>query len=344
MRVAAVFVLIVCSIIALCGAEDSSDSSISLLEREAREAASSVRQKKTKNGKRIKKKKKTKKSGKIKKKENSKTKKRNNKKGKDLQKNKFGKNKKRKIKRKNEKKRRMKKGSNKKKSNAKKRNRKQKKATQIIKPNHPERSLKNTCTDKEKDKARTVVGRAKRIKSWYNTLTSKANKGGVFANYSRTLAAMTSNGTVCGPTARYAYEFLSNCSATAKSICDPSGDFATSYTVIVEKENCSKTVNCSYFPQECTKPKIDVTYEGLKELKNQKCLNKDFPGSFSNCMKFVKDLGTDIISDCVAKIKESIDGTCDGIVESGSEIIELTNTVPPITTRSLSGRSRKRFY
>jgi len=327
MRVATVFVLLVLSIIALCGAEDSSESNVSFLERESREAASPTRSKKSKNGRKLRKSKK-----------NKAKKKRNSKKG--LRKNKLRKNKKQRnnqFKRKNEKKRGIKKKNSKKISKAKNKKgnlRKQKKTRK-----QAERSSKNTCTDQEKDKARNFIKQAKQIQTWYKLLTNKGEKGGVFSNYSKTLEEMTSNGTICGATAKNALEFLTNCSATAKSSCDTS-DFAVNETIA---KDCENSVNCSNIPQQC-KDTLKVTHDSLKDLRKNRCLDSNFPGSFSNCMKFIKGLGTDIIKDCVAEIKESSE-TCSGIIEeAGSSIILLTESAPSITTKSLTGRSRKRFY
>jgi len=327
MRVATVFLLLVLSIIVLCGAEDLSESNVSLLERESREAASPTRSKKSKNCRKLRRRKKNK----AKKKGNSK---------KVMRKNKSGKNKKQrkiKTKRKNEKRRIKNKSSSNKKSKAK--NKKWKLRKQKKTRKHAERSPKNTCTDQEKDKARNFIKQARRIQTWYKVMTAKGEKGGVFSNYSKTLEEMTNNGTICGATAKDALEFLAKCPATAKSSCDTS-DFAANETIAKE---CENTVNCSNIPQKC-KDTLKVTHDGLKDLRNSRCLDSNFPGSFSNCMKFVKELGTDIIKDCVAEIKDSSE-TCNGIIEeAGSSIILLTDPAPSITTKSPIGRSRKRFY
>ena len=84
MRVATIFVFAVLSIIAHCGAEDLSESNVSLLERESREAASPTRSKKSKNGRKLRRRKKNKaKKKKSNKKRNSKKVMQRNKSGKD---------------------------------------------------------------------------------------------------------------------------------------------------------------------------------------------------------------------------------------------------------------------
>ena len=238
------------------------------------------------------------------------------------------------MKRKNQKKRWLKKGSNKRKLKSKNEKQKEKKARKVF--NQVEKSSKDTCTDPDnQDKAtRAAQKQAKQIDMWFKLLRNKGEKGNVFENFSKTLEEMTDNGTICGA-AKKASEFLLKCPATAKSACNTS-DFEANF-IRIEKEcvpvNCSMTPDCREL--------IKVTHTGLKDIKKYSCLNSTVTGSFSNCMKFVKELGNDIIKDCVAEIKDSSDGTCSGETVS---IIQLTDMVPSITTRSLIGRSRKRFY
>ena len=335
MRVATVFILIVLSIITNCSAEDSSNSNVSLLTREARGAS----REKSKNGKKVKKINKKKKCNKNKR---------------CSRKNKNGKNKKqknRKINTKTEKKRRLKIRRNKKKSKAKNKNRNQKnirkgkakkisfKKSKLRKTSKEIKNLsKNACTTLEEKKERTFIKQANRVQAWFNLLTTKGGKGEVFANYSKTLGEMTEGGTKCGPSAKDAYTFLSNCPATAKSSCNTT-EFATNVSFVAE---CKKDINCSNISLQC-RDTLNITYEGLKDLKKNKCLDSTFTGSFSNCMKFVKELGTDIIKSCVANIKET-SGTCSGVIEeAGLKLIPVTE-MASVTTSVPSRRSRKRFF
>ena len=298
----AIAICIVFVVINSVYSEDSSnkDSALSRDTRHASPAKGKDRKVKRK-GKKKQRKLKKKNEGKSKRNKNSKNKakkKRNSKNGLRKNKSKNKKQRKNKTKRKNKEKRRMKNKSSNKKSKTKKRNGKLRKQKKNRK--QTERSSNNTCTDKDKDKARNFIKQAKQIKTWYKLLTNKGEKGDVFSNYSKTLEEMTNNGTTCGATAKNALKFLRDCPATAKASCNTS-EFTANETIA---KDCENSVSCSNFPQEC-KDTIKVTHTGLKNLRQERCLNSSFPGSFSNCMKFVKELGNAIIKDCVAEIKAS---------------------------------------
>merc|ERR1719468_253370 len=172
-------------------------------------------------------------------------------------------------------------------------------------------------------------------------MTKKAEKGDVFANYSKTLDEMTDLGIKCGEDAKNASRFLSNCLASAKAACNASL-FAANVT---EAEVCVEAVNCSNFSQQrqCRET-VDITHNGLRDLRRDKCLNPTFPGSFTNCMKFVKEQREDIIKSCVADIKAETSGTCSGIIEEAGSIIIPVTQMATVTTRATNGRSRKRFF
>ena len=195
---------------------------------------------------------------------------------------------------------------------------------------------KCTCEDPDnQDKpTRTAKQKANQIFKWFKLMNTKGEKSVSFANYSKTLDEMPGNGINCGPAAKNASDFLKKCATTAKSACDTI-EFKNNVTIINDTcvpVNCSTTKAC--------KDMIKFTHAGLRDIKKYNCLNSTVTGSFTNCMKVVKELGTNIISDCVADIKES-NGTCSGETVS---IIPLTDTAPSLTTNSPSRRSRKRFY
>lgn len=154
---------------------------------------------------------------------------------------------------------------------------------------------KNVCGKPEINEARKWKSQAKNVQKIIASLEKAEQNKEVFKSFGNLLGKLTNNGEYnCTQETKDANKFLSDCQTTAKASCEPEGlDLFTIKNIAI---TCESDVTCSNFPADCD---LNSTLEELKKLRDEKCMNKDFTGSFKACMDLVKGKLGALISDCL---------------------------------------------
>ena len=127
----------------------------------------------------------------------------------------------------------------------------------------------------------------------YNLLENKLDKISIFKSYASLLGKLTNDGTTCTEAAKAGFLLMNGCETSAAAACNKT-EFESQYLTAI---GCIQTINCSTIkiPENC-----QIKEESDKIVaKTKECTNKNLPGSFSNCMSFIKDNISSVISDCV---------------------------------------------
>ena len=154
---------------------------------------------------------------------------------------------------------------------------------------------KNACGKPEINTARKWKSQAKNVKKVIESLEKAEQNNEVFKSFGDLLGKLTNNGEYnCTQETKDANKFLNDCQTTATASCQQQGlDLSAIKT---KATNCEANVTCSHLPSDCN---LTTTLGELKKLRDEKCMNKDFSGSFKACMDLVKgNLGT-LISACL---------------------------------------------
>ena len=127
----------------------------------------------------------------------------------------------------------------------------------------------------------------------YNLLENKLDKISIFKSYASLLGKLTNDGTTCTEAAKAGFLLMNGCETSAAAACNKT-EFESQYLTAI---GCIQTINCTTIkiPEDC-----QIKEESDKIVaKTKECTNKNLPGSFSNCMSFIKDNISSVISDCV---------------------------------------------
>ena len=176
----------------------------------------------------------------------------------------------------------------------------------------------NTC-DKDQafiDYKKAVEYKKKidRVVKFVKQLEKKSTNLSPIKNYSALLGAATVNGTTCTQEAKDAYKFLLSCSQTIPTLCAPpeisfkeaedcTNDTTSSFAKFAKCATKKKPGLCEcytdfdkQFPPNC-EAFVDLTSEVTESRKL--CMNSTVPGSFSNCMQFIKTEVPMILEKCL---------------------------------------------
>ena len=153
----------------------------------------------------------------------------------------------------------------------------------------------NACRKPEINMAKKWKSQAKNVQKIIASLEKAEQNKEVFKSFGNLLGKLTNNGEYnCTQETKDANKFLSDCQTSAKASCEPESlDLAT---IKSNAMTCESDVTCSHFPADCD---LKSTLEELKKLRDEKCMNKDFTGSFKACMDLVKGKLGALISECL---------------------------------------------
>ena len=116
----------------------------------------------------------------------------------------------------------------------------------------------------------------------------------VFTGFGNVLDKLTKNGVQCSQETKDAFKLLKDCPATAKASCEKDGlDLASLKS---KAASCESTLTCNNLPDDCN---LKSTLEELKRLRDEKCTNADFTGSYKACMDLVKGRLGPLMSACL---------------------------------------------
>ena len=154
---------------------------------------------------------------------------------------------------------------------------------------------KNVCGKPEINMAKKWKSQAKNVQKIIASLEKAEQNKEVFKSFGNLLGKLTNNGEYnCTQETKDANKFLSDCQTSAKASCEPEGsDLATIKSNAIA---CESDVTCTNFPAKCD---LKSTLDELKKLRDEKCMNKDFTGSFKACMDLVKGKLGSLISECL---------------------------------------------
>ena len=153
----------------------------------------------------------------------------------------------------------------------------------------------SSCRKPEINLARKWKSQAKNVQKLIESLGKAEQNKEVFKSFGNLLGKLTNNGTYnCTQETKDANKFLSDCQTTAKASCQKDGlDLAMIKTNAIA---CESSVTCRNLPANCN---LQSTLDELKKLRDEKCMNKDFAGSFKACMDLVKGKLGALISACL---------------------------------------------
>ena len=153
----------------------------------------------------------------------------------------------------------------------------------------------SSCRKPEINQARKWKSQAKNVQKITESLDKAEQNKEVFISFGNLLGKLTNNGTYnCTQETKEANKFLSDCQTTAKASCRQEGlDLAMIKTNAIA---CESNVTCTNLPANCN---LKSTLDELKKLRDEKCMNKDFTGSFKACMDLVKGKLGALISACL---------------------------------------------
>ena len=156
-------------------------------------------------------------------------------------------------------------------------------------------NAETACRRPEINMARRWKSQAKNVQNVIKSLEKAEQNKEFFKSFGSLLGKLTNNGEYnCTQETKDAYKFLSDCPTTATASCGSEGfDLAT---IKINAINCESNVTCSNFPADCD---LKSTLGELKKLKDERCMNKFFPGSFKACMDLVKGNLGSLISACL---------------------------------------------
>ena len=163
----------------------------------------------------------------------------------------------------------------------------------------------------------------RRLYDKYNLLENKLDKISIFKSFASLLGKITNDGIKGTEAAKAGFLLLSGCETSVAAACDNT-EFESQYLTAI---GCIQTINCSTttIPDEC---KIKEESDKIV-AKTKECANKNLPGSFSNCMSYIKDNISSVISD-----------SWDEATLCQVEV----STSAPTSTVSPGGARRRRFY
>ena len=149
----------------------------------------------------------------------------------------------------------------------------------------------------------------RRLYDKYNLLENKLDKISIFKSFANLLGKLTNDGTT-------------STEAASVAAARDNTEFESQYLTAI---GCIQTINCSTatIPDEC---KIKAESDKIVD-KTKECTNKNLSGSFSNCMSYIKDNISSVISDSWATLCQ----------------VEVS-TSAPTSTMSPAGARRRRFY
>ena len=154
-----------------------------------------------------------------------------------------------------------------------------------------------------------------RVVKFVKQLEKKSTNLSPFKNFTALLGSATDNGTTCTPEAKDAYKFLQSCSETIPILCSPpeisikeaedcTNDTTSSFAKFAKCATKKKPGLCEcytdfdkQFPANC-EAFVDKTSEVTDSRKL--CMNSTVPGSFSNCMQFIKTEVPMILEECLS--------------------------------------------
>ena len=153
-----------------------------------------------------------------------------------------------------------------------------------------------------------------RVVKFVKQLEKKSTNLSPIKNYTELFGLATDNGTTCTPEAKDAYKFLQSCSETIPTLCAPpeisikeaeecTNDTTSSFAKFAKCATKKKPGLCEcytdfdkQFPPNC-ETFVDLTSEVTESRKL--CMNSTVPGSFSNCMQFIKTEVPMILEKCL---------------------------------------------
>ena len=153
----------------------------------------------------------------------------------------------------------------------------------------------SSCPKPSENKARLWKSQAKNVQRIIDSLGKAEKSKAVFASFANLLGKLTNYGEYnCTQETKDAYKFLTDCQATAKASCEKTGlDLASIKT---KAASCESTLTCNNLPDDCN---LKSTLEELKRLRDEKCTNADFTGSYKACMDLVKGRLGPLMSACL---------------------------------------------